>query len=425
MALVPFFGALVMSAALAETPPHDLLIETIEVTGLVRTDERIPRRALGLAPGDRINPAVLDNALRRVKNLRLFAKVHGDIVVLGTGRAAVVLKVEEKWTWLPVLRGGAGGGVWYYVIGTYDINAFGRYSELGAQNTNIGGDNSFSLWNYNPRFLFSEYSLDTALHYIHERRWVYGDHREKIGAYHLRRVRIESSVGRDFREWLRGEVRLVFEDDVVSSNALSNEQLAVNSLNGYRPGSRGLSLSLTPILHLGRLDYDQEMVRGFRLSVGITGRGQDSGTLERYEAYDATVLGFVQPSPWLNLGMRLGWAFTTAHEAPYTLVMGGFEHVRGFLDGEFSGDRMLFGNFEARSTFLRTKHVFFQQAFFTDMGRAAWGSENLFNAWPVSLGLGVRAVLPYISRVVVRLDYAWVVNPVWDSGISISLRQFF
>lgn len=401
------------------------LLERIEIEGLTRTDERLVLSEIGLVPGDSVDDVVLDEALRRLRNLRVFASVHGRLEPVEGNGAVVLLQLEEKWTWLPVMRGGAGGGTFFYVLGTYDINAFGKYVELGIQNENYGGDNSLAVWCRNPRFLFTPLTMDLSGGRRRERRSIYGEKRSLFGAYSLQRDYVNLLAGQDFGPDLRIDLSLELADDRVNESGLQDEQLLANRNQDLHPDVRGKLISVQPQVSLGHLDYQKEMVRGLRLDLHTQSTVLTTESVPKHAKVFATLFFFHQVNDWLNFGTRIGAGYATEMYPPYGISLGGLTDVRGFLDGEFSGDRALYANLEARSTLGSWGWGILQHGLFVDMGQAARSADAMWRDWPVSVGTGLRTVLPYVSRVVVRVDYAWVMAPVRDSGVSISLRQFF
>ncbi len=84
--------------------------------------------------------------------------------------------------------------------------------------------------------------------------------------------------------------------------------------------------------------------------------------------------------------------------------LGGNDTLRGYEQGEFSGNRVCLFQAEYRFPILKSKVI--QGAFFFDAGNASRGDsvEGLFNNIKSDEGIGVRISVPLIGTV--RLDYA-------------------
>ncbi|MEK7748341.1 MAG: POTRA domain-containing protein [Nitrospirota bacterium] len=156
--LSPFVSAAVILMAVSSSAWGDTSedvagqkIDSINVTGLKRTKESVIFRELRFA-GDPLAVESLQEGLQRLRNLQIFNWVQGEIGK-GQNRSELTLRVEERWTTIPIFRVASGGETTSTIVGLYDINALGRYIELGGQYENLNGRHGGVVWFRNPRFL--------------------------------------------------------------------------------------------------------------------------------------------------------------------------------------------------------------------------------------------------------------------------------
>lgn len=92
-------GRDVVGIALDATEGGPSYVASVNITGNVKTRDKVIRREVPLAPGDLFNTALVDNARRRIQNTALFEKVDaypGDTGV--EGQKDLNINVEEKRT---------------------------------------------------------------------------------------------------------------------------------------------------------------------------------------------------------------------------------------------------------------------------------------------------------------------------------------
>jgi hypothetical protein len=117
-------------------------VRAIEVEGNERTRREVIERALGLEPGDEVDPDDLSGYEQRVYNLRIFRSVRVRAVPGGDGGVVLRVGVEERRTFLVLpMMGGSRGAfrVGAMVVDTNllglrkDLFLVGAWSTLGSQ----------------------------------------------------------------------------------------------------------------------------------------------------------------------------------------------------------------------------------------------------------------------------------------------------
>lgn len=86
------------------------------------------------------------------------------------------------------------------------------------------------------------------------------------------------------------------------------------------------------------------------------------------------------------------------------LLLGGSNGLRGYIVGAFRGDRRLVANLELRTTSARFLFSRWGAVAFWDVGGAAASLSSM--AFAHDLGVGIRALIPQLSPLVYRFDFA-------------------
>ncbi|MCK8503734.1 POTRA domain-containing protein [Myxococcus fulvus] len=121
-------------------------IERIDIEGNERTQEVVILRALRIQAGELLTAGATEELKRRLLNLKLFEHVEVRTRQEGDG-VALRIKVEERWTLLPIPMFTSSNGQWQAGLFLLESNVFGLHKlfVLGAMAGNRGG-NVFSLY---------------------------------------------------------------------------------------------------------------------------------------------------------------------------------------------------------------------------------------------------------------------------------------
>jgi hypothetical protein len=399
----------------------------LEVIGNKRTDQRVVLVEIAdLLKDNDISEDDLTEIRRRVWNLRLFSKVQ----VSGNSKK-VVIEVEERWTTIPILKASGGGGTSYYALGTYDINTFGKYLEVGGQYENLNGLDAGVIWFRKPQFLADRnLKVGADIWSINRVRFFFNpDDGESNGAFTLERKRINTFL--EYRwdnDFYNFGVQYDYQQDKTSDFGLTDELIADNNANGFTPDSESISRFHTLYFDIGRLNYKNYLMDGQRLSLKSS---MVVVTAEETNTRSLNELTF-QYFKLLPRQHNFAWQFKLRTNDFQNLqnlnYVGGFEEVRGYQDGQFFDNVTWQNNLEYRFDLFTKKHAVVQMALFTDQAKEGSSLNNLVQSEEeilLSSGVGVRLISPKIYRLVLRLDYAQTHTRSIQRGLSFGIQQFF
>ena len=399
-------------------------VTAIRYDGLNKTVKKVVVRELLFAVGKPLKKWQLIETVQRLRNLGVFRVVTALLIADGPG-VKLRLQFDEKWTLMPVLSWGRGGGRLYLAAGGQDIHLAGRLFRLQGLYTFFAGTHSFSLRFDDPRV------LDTRLHFsgygelANRNRYLYDNLGELQGMYSRHRNRLMATV------WDRRDPQSVWSinaqlvDDNYDESLLNDDELKHNEqANFTAPPAQRLVL-LKASYSAGRLDLDDYIVSGRyvggSIGVGISASQHSSsfvsGDLSTKWAW---ALPYRQ-----NIVVRAQVGATTSDAAEFQHYVGGLWYVRGFFEGRFRGPMMWVGNIEYRVPSLHRRDAVLQHVFFTDVGDAGDTISHFARRPAIAVGTGGRLILPLIANFVARLDIAWFIEPVRDFDPSRDWRISF
>lgn len=417
--------AVVANEATVDSAPAT--VSDVRVTGLKRTAPHVVARELKVEAGETLDADALEESVQRLKNTLLFSRVDPRVVPGEAGDVAIDFELDEKWTTIPILRGGSGGGTAYFVVGAYDINLLGRFLEGGAQYENLGGTSSGVVWFRNPRFLDRPIRVGADLWDATRVRSLYADG-ELEGAFTLRRQKVNLFVDGEVRRGLFLGAGVEIDSDEFSSRHQTPEQRDANLASGFEVPRGGESVIARATASAGRLDFDDYLVSG-ALATVVAEHAPDVGGIE-FPLTRVTVEGrwFARLPLRSNLAARLTVGWTDSEAIQHQFYIGGLDYTRGLLDGQARGSQVWNGNLELRIPSVRTKWLVLQHVAFTDFGNIANDTRTLFGYESIfcsSTGVGVRVISPKIYRFVLRIDYGIAFRPHEERGVSFGVQQFF
>ncbi|NRA47398.1 MAG: hypothetical protein HRU09_20810, partial [Oligoflexales bacterium] len=155
-------------------------IERIDIVGLKRTKPFVVKRELLVKEGQEFSKKQIKESCQRLRNLQIFATAECVLTEGSSPQSNVLtITVDERWTTIPIFKYSSGGGTSQLIIGTYDINVFGNYLELGGQYERTGDKNSGVVWYRNKRFLGKRLELFLNLWSVARERTLIGDRDNK------------------------------------------------------------------------------------------------------------------------------------------------------------------------------------------------------------------------------------------------------
>ncbi len=332
------------------------------------------------------------------------------------------LDIKEKWTVIPVVRGAFGGGTPLLVAGIYDTHAFGSLWTLGAEARKYGSAPSGGvLWIRAPRWLEGHHYLNFELWRDNRVRSVYDREDKEVariyGSATAALAEALHPLGQDPKSpWQLGLRLQVRQQQLLE---WQKEKLTLPSDDfDLRPTNQKRLLA--------RLVYDdmavlQQSLRGLRflLSAGPTWSG---GHYQRSLEQELFWYGLWDQDWNLSFHEWLGLSDDSSYQSLYFL--GGFDSVRGLPDGVMYGNKAVYTNLELRKIFHRSTYAWWQAAVFADFGTAGFSTGEWSAHDRKSWGIGLRASVPQVNRLVFRIDYAWSVDRPETSSLSVGMNQF-
>jgi outer membrane protein assembly factor BamA len=200
-------------------------LNKISINDLKKTNQDIIYKTLRIKLKDNLNENDLNAAIVRLKNLQIFSKVESK---LDYQQCILELNLVEKWTTIPILKFGSGGGTKYYILGLYDVNVLGNYQEVGGQYENFQNNNSFVIWYRNPQLINDRLKLGFDVWDIMREKLVYTHEGQRIGGYTLSRRKLNLFTEYKILDNLTIGAAVEKNDDLVEQKTLSDEVLNEN-----------------------------------------------------------------------------------------------------------------------------------------------------------------------------------------------------
>lgn len=406
-----------------KTPKEVKNVTRITLKGRHRTSQSWLVSYLGL----RLPMAVNDAQLKAWQTKLLTTGVFLDVSVSTVKRAApakghkLFIHLIEKWTLLPVLKADFGGGVPVQTFGAFDIHTFGRLWTFGALAKKYG-DAPYG------------YSL-----FVRAPRWLDGSHYFALDYY--RNFRVRSLYDREFNETQQVsqdqlKIRLAllkafyFRDKPIQLgfNFLWTKQKPIKFSKGTNSGLfREEKATYEQFWLLPTFVYDEVSIYhlnldGFRLSVKggpiFTERSSES-VLELESYYYKLLENDFGLASHAFAGSYSGDGFEQLY------FLGGLDSIRGLPDSYLAGRKALYGNLELSKVFSKNSYLWTQGVVFMDAGSAGSSYTKVLKDVVTTFGVGLRLSVPRVSRLMFRLDYAWLAEDLGTNGISLGVNRFF
>lgn len=405
-------------------------IRSIQLVGLSKTHPQVVKRELLLKEGDVSDPELWKQSIERLHNLQIFSKIRfvsAESFYEGRLLADITLEFEERWTTIPFFSVRSGGGVTSYQAGIFDVNTFGRGLEVGGLYENLTGTHSGAVWFRNPRTFDQRLKTGFDLQILTRNRDLYNEEGTRQGAYTLRAYRIYVPIEKEITPNLMFGVSLDNRWDRTSEDKITTGSQNLNLQNGFSVAHAKRRRLVGISSRLGRLNTEVFLVEGqifetqFRQGIRVMGaEDKDHYLLTRFKKF------------WrwnrLNFGVHTSFFHTTSHDLQMQSYLGGFDAIRGYVDGILRARNTLQGNVEFRVPSFEKPWWVLQHVFFADAGR---GGDHFFTPFSgdektfVSVGTGMRLISPKIYSFNGRLDIAYTLTEPGGWGVAFGTQQFF
>jgi outer membrane protein assembly factor BamA len=391
-----------------------------------RTRDAFVRAKLRLSEGASFDPVALDEGVSRLQETRIFSGVSATASEK-QGKLHIEVQLEEKWTTLPDLRFGGGGGTAFFRLGVFDINWLGLGVQSLVAYENRNGTNNGDAWVRYPQAFGTENLIGGGLSRTTTLLTDYGAKGEVLGGQAMSKTTFLLDYERELAPNLKFGYRM--EPEWVSFNdyQIATNVKEANDIRGSAP-----SPATQRVLHRTQLVYSTLRFEGVRTNgieviVQMLPAFRDFGSdytvlMSRHDVRYFRIMPF-----GLNLASRLTFKTSNNSRPENIHRVGGLTEVRGYFDGEFAGRYNLFSSLEIRKNVLTTWSFVWQPAVFYDWGLV---SGNFDDLWQQKLrdaiGLGLRLAPDFVHLATFRLDYAWGLSDSRNAGgISFGILHFF
>lgn len=421
-----FTGCFVLFLALGGSASA-AIVGSIKVEG-AKTRPEVIRTFLDTRSGKAFDPAVWERDLRRLRNLNYFYDVAGEVQER-EGRVNLIVRLRNKFSTLPIFKFKRGGGASLLTAGLYEVNFLDRLLEAGGQYERFNDNPGFVVWFRHPYFLSRRNRFGTEL-YVHTLNLpLLTDKGAEEAFFDNKETRWNARLQRELGESLRAGLELgVYRNDFVRDDGTAEKAARNAAFLSRAPLRSGRTVSLTPSLSVGRLDYERHFVRGHEAGAQAELAHRALGSQFGFAKGQLSASGgWRLPREW-NLVYQARLGSKTGRDFQHKFYLGGLDTTRGFLDRQFRGEHMWLLNVEARPTLVDRPLWVLQGGIFTDLAKT-WDARNFgvdgFGDPIFSYGAGARLILPRVYRAVLRLDVARTQRPIQQYGVNFGLQQFF
>lgn len=388
------------------------ILEGYVVKGNDKTKDYVITREMRIKPGEVFDAKKARRSMQRVYNLGFFEDVSVKILPGKEDPNNIIMEltVIEKRT------GSFGIGAGYSsedgllgMVSIGDTNFRGTGDSVKAMYEfgGDGGDDSGYSISYTKPWLDEKETTGTFR--IYDRKFEYDDYDnggDLIETYDKKNQGYELNFGRPTDEYTMNYLGFKINNTEYRGHEDGPYNRDTSQYEEWRDNNFGETRSIIASQVRDTRDNIFYPTEGTRtsLSVEYAGLGGDfdytklTGSVQKYyKVGHAQVLAFRG---------SVGYANEDLPEAALFEV-GGQNSVRGYRDGQFSGNRMLMGTMEYRFPLMNKV----QGALFTDVGDA-WGGKS-WGSWSsieedldlhASVGLGLQMQTPIGAM---RLDYGW------------------
>jgi outer membrane protein insertion porin family len=388
------------------------ILEGYVVKGNDKTKDYVITREMRIKPGEVFDAKKARRSMQRVYNLGFFEDVSVKILPGKEDPNNIIMEltVIEKRT------GSFGIGAGYSsedgllgMVSIGDTNFRGTGDSVKAMYEfgGDGGDDSGYSISYTKPWLDEKETTGTFR--IYDRKFEYDDYDNSgdlIETYDKKNQGYELNFGRPTDEYTMNYLGFKINNTEYRGHEDGPYNRDTSQYEEWRDNNFGETRSIIASQVRDTRDNIFYPTEGTRtsLSVEYAGLGGDfdytklTGSVQKYyKVGHAQVLAFRGSAGYANEDLPEAALFE----------VGGQNSVRGYRDGQFSGNRMLMGTMEYRFPLMNKV----QGALFTDVGDA-WGGKS-WGSWSsieedldlhASVGLGLQMQTPIGAM---RLDYGW------------------
>jgi outer membrane protein insertion porin family len=391
-----------VNISLEITEGRQAYINRIEITGNVRTRDKVIRREIRLVEGDVFNSALLQESRRNLQNLGFFEDVKLDTKRAGAAdKVDLTVDVKEKATGAFTIGGGfssVDGAIAVASISQNNIFGLGKRASLGGQ---IGQHaNRGDLVYTDPHFMDTNFLVEPHLFAINTRY-------QSNVSYNQSNQGGSLTVAHHLVEAVFGSVNYTYER--VRIKDLADDAPDLVKQQAAESGGVSKTSSFTFTLTRDMRDSFTEPTKGLYLQAALQYAGGVLDADNNFTKYNFEASQY-WPLWWKFVGHVRGnisyaEAFGDTHTLPVQerFLLGGINTIRGFrnftvgpkdpvTDNPIGGNKAFFMNHEV--LFPLYEPLKMRGLVFFDLGNAFQEGEPF--KWSVkrSVGIGVRFTSP-------------------------------
>jgi outer membrane protein assembly factor BamA len=385
-----------------------VLVKNIKWSGLYKSQESFLQRLITLKEGEIYTEKKLEQDIQKLKNTRLFLEVKANVNLV-KNEIDILFEIKEKWTLIPVVRGGSAGGTSFFYLGFYELNFFGQGVTIGAQYENISGKSGGVVWYRSPDFLNTSYLFETDIGKQQKPKFIFKNN-FLDSSFFVDKIFIENSFGKKIFKNSTLQTSFLFAEETYSLQSFKSQQIVL-------PKKRFI---FSPKIKLtnGNIVYNEEKISGFLIEPTVQISSKKILSNEDFQKYSLQVSYFKHVNQIEStLAFRNFLGHVTQKNQLRFFSVGGLDGLRGFPDGFVSQETLNFSNLEMRSKIYKSKYFIVQSNIFNDFA--------LGRLKAVSVGAGLRVLVPSVARLNLRLDYGVSIVPKSFSGFVLGMQQYF
>lgn len=411
--------------AYSSSATEELFVNKINIVGNTKTTSKVILDEIRFKQNSKTTRELINLSLGDLKIINLFKSVSFEESTSKDG-IDLTIKVEERWTTIPIFKYSTGGGLTRTTYGVYDPNIYGQYIEGGFQIEDLSGAMSAIAWFKKPRLWGTRNGIDIQYWSINRQRILYDQNEREpifLDGFLQDRQRIYFGFTHEFHPFLRGIFSFEKNMDNFSRDLIPIEIMNVASGKPL-PETTDFNI-LTAMLSFGRLVEYNQIVNGLRMQIGYSRALSNISNIDSFFQIDGSFEYFKTFNDKWVLSQRLLYGQNDTTQTHYRYFLGGLDRIRGFADSRFEGKIFGLSNSEVRYAFYNRSYFILQAAAFVDLISVGEKIRDMDRINGASVGGGLRMLLPKFYRLILRMDYAQQFLKEDEISGSFGIQQFF
>lgn len=404
----------VFNVALAaqDTANDDIVsITTVQIEGLVHTEQATILRLLPRPLPAEFTRAEIEEFERRVRNLSLFDHLQ----VTRDGRSLTVA-AQEKITLAPILNFTSGSSTkdLNATVGLVEYNLFGTGTQLGGQ------------FNYSQRG--PNVDLWISQHGFEPDRWA----KEIKGSYNVNGIRFADSTTTWTRNRFGGELELkgpyLYGSPLRYEVVLKAYREQIEDLNGARRPPNGYYVGVIPELTWDKYHWHDLVPSGYRIALELRPGFMFGANQQRHEAKLRYLQGIPLGATTVFMINSVAEAVNNSGNPNHSLLLGSIAGVRGLSDNLYRNRAQAYANLEIRHAISVAPRWAVQGVLFSDFGTfQSFNEDGTLHDWrrAINVGTGLRVVPTFLSNTLLRIDVGHLFSPNHNTLVQIGITQYF